>query len=203
MSVRAPRRLGARARRDDGTTLVEAVVGAGLFLVLVFGVLEMGSLMRDRLTATDVTRAGARRASTLGNDLLTDYAVIQAVTQSPAWSGRINYVVVFKAPSFDTPLSAVSATCQAGSPVAGVCNVYRPADFDRPSTDFGCSPTVPSPDRFWCPAGRKVGLTSGTNGPPDYVGVYLNVTHDYLTQLIADSSTIVEQTVMRIEPQEL
>ena len=74
---------------------------------------------------------------------------------------------------------------------------------DRPESDFGCSGAIPSPDRFWCPAGRKVGLTAGAGGPPDYVGVYVHVTHDYLTKLIANTTTITEQTVMRIEPQEL
>jgi hypothetical protein len=74
------------------------------------------------------------------------------------------------------------------------------ADFNRPSSDFGCSAVLPSPDRFWCPTSRKINAAAATGGPPNYLGVFLSVRHTNISGLFGQSKTFKDQTIIRIEP---
>ena len=57
-----------------------------------------------------------------------------------------------------------------------------------------------APDGNWCPTDRKVAV-GGTNGPPDYIGVWIKVKYDYITGLFpGDGVTFTDTTVMRLEP---
>jgi hypothetical protein len=42
---------------------------------------------------------------------------------------------------------------------------------------------------------------SGTGGPPDYLGVWIRVRHDFVTDFFGGSLTITDNAVMRLEPQ--
>jgi hypothetical protein len=135
-------------------------------------------------------------------------------------------VVIYKANTFG---AKPTATCQAGTSVAGVCNVYREQDIRRAFVQaaeldaqeaaeaanqartldtsklwFGCLTTGPnanqSPDRHWCPAGR-VDQRSGNGGAgPDYVGVYIQARHAWVTKMFGSTTTIRDQSVIQIEP---
>src|SRR3546814_3711398 len=93
------------------------------------------------------------------------------------------------------------AGASAAFPAVGACNVYTPSMFgsDDPS-DFDCSSD--SPSRYYCPTGRKV-ATRGVNGPPDYLGIYVHMRHDFLTGLFQDNMTLERTSVVRLEPQGL
>ena len=88
--------------------------------------------------------------------------------------------------------------------ITNVCNVYDAADMRLPKGSFGCRPEQ-SLDRFWCPAalngqdGREV----RASGPPDYVGVYVQTRHDFVTGLFGPGLNLEDELVMRIEPQDL
>lgn len=180
--------------------LVEAAFVAPLFFLLIFGVLEFGLAFKTSLTVSNTSGNAARTASAAGNDALADFAILQEVARA---SGAIDpddiqYIVVFDAGSATgtidvSPLSA----CKSAS-VTGLCNRYTPADFGRPETDFGCSTTTPSPDRFFCPTSRDVALSD----PPDYVGVYVVTRYEYFTGMFGDGRTFAEETIYRIEPRE-
>jgi hypothetical protein len=147
---------------------------------------------------SNTTRASARVASAGGNDSDADYSVIQALSResSAMRASDIQRMVVFKASG---PGDKVPASCAAGNPVAGVCNVYTTADFNRPPSDWGCkSPT--SLDGWWCPTSRKVAITVTNGGPPDYVGVWITANHQFITGLFGPNLTFTDQTVMRVEP---
>ena len=75
--------------------------------------------------------------------------------------------------------------------------MYVAGDFNRPKTDFGCKPTN-NLDRFWCPTNREV----RASGPPDYVGVYVEARHDFITGLFGPGMTLTDEIIMRIEPQD-
>ena len=76
--------------------------------------------------------------------------------------------------------------------------MYTTADFDADVDDFDCSGT--SPDRFWCPTSRKVAV-GGPNGPPDYIGVWIQVKYDFITGLFPGGGmTFDDTTIMRLEP---
>ena len=108
--------------------------------------------------------------------------------------------MVFKATGYNTSLASLNASCAAGTAVTGVCNVYTPTDLNRPSSDFGCSATTPSPDRFWCPTSRKIAASTAGGGPPDYIGVYVKVTHRNIFKIWRSTFTFTDQTIIRIEP---
>ncbi len=196
------RRLLGRRRDEKGVALVEASIISLLFFTLLFGIVESGLAFRDYLTTANISRSGARVASGHGNDVNADYLVVQAVKKATAGLGNatLDYVVVFKATDFNTSLVSLNASCAAGTAVANVCNVYVPSDFTRPTTDFTCSATIPSPDKFWCPTGRKIAASSASGGPPDYIGVYVKVTHRNLFKIWRSTFTFTDQTIIRIEP---
>jgi len=140
-------------------------------------------------------RAGAREASVQGRNADADYQVLQAVkSRTPGLdTNQIVRVVVFKATD---PETQVPATCKTVS-VAGSCNSYSTADLARPSGDFTGSGVAP--DRFWPPSARK----SAVSDPPDYIGVWVEVHHDGLTQFVNLTDDYDDQIVMRIEPEAL
>jgi Flp pilus assembly protein TadG len=195
-------RRRCRLRGDGGVVIVEAGIAALLTVTLLFAVLEFGFGFRDYLTVANITRDGARTGSSRGNDLLADYDIVQAVQRASAGisASQIQYFVVYDAGSFNGSLSSVNSTCEAGTSVQSVCNVYHPSDFARPSTDFGCKVSPPSPDQFWCPSTRRINARVSTGGPPNYLGVYVKVRHDNITGFFGSGYTFTDQTIIRIEP---
>jgi hypothetical protein len=191
------RRHPHRRRRTDerGAAIVEAAISTVLFMTLLFGVIEFGLAFKDYLSMSAAVRDGARVASTQGTSTLTDYQVIQnVIRRMPAVAtGKIQRIVVFKAPSSSSTIDTVNTTCKTAS-VTNVCNSYGPSDLTRPSTDF--TGAAPSPDRYWPPANRKDTLA----GPPDYVGVWVQISHQNITGFLTLSNNFSDQVVMRIEP---
>jgi Flp pilus assembly protein TadG len=197
-------RWRARTRRDEsGIAIVEAAIVSIVFFTVLVGILEFGLAFRDYLTTANITRSGARAASGQGNDSLADYQILQSVKKASSGigNGTIDYIVVFKATSYNSTLASVSTTCEAGTSVSGVCNVYTTADWARPSTDFGCD-NAAEPDFNWCPTTRKIAASSGSGGPPDYVGVYVKMTHRNIFKLFAKTFVFKDQTIIRIEPKQ-
>jgi Flp pilus assembly protein TadG len=184
-----------RQRGDRGAAIVEAAIGTVLFFTLLFGVAEFGLAFKDYLSMSAAVRDGARIATTQGRNTATDFLIIKTVKQRmPAVAtGNIQRIVVFKATGPSSTIDSINATCKTTS-VANVCNSYGPTDFTRPQTDF--TGTTPSPDRFWAPSARKDALS----GPPDYVGVWVQISHKGITGLMKLSDTYSDDVVMRIEP---
>jgi hypothetical protein len=202
-SETAPPAKRLRRRGDErGVAIVEASIVSILFFTLLFGVMEFGLAFRDYLTTANITRTGARTASGHGNEAQADYIILQSIKKAAVGKGNgtIDYIVVFNAGSYNAPLATVNPACAAGTPVAGTCNVYTPADWNRPSTDFGCKPAVPSPDLSWCPTTRKISASVASGGPPDYIGVYVKFTHNNIFKILKPQFVFRDQTIIRIEP---
>ena len=189
----------ARRRRDDrGAVIIEAAVVAPVFFLFLFAILEFGVAMRSYLALSNAVREGAREASVEAADSDADFSVVSIVNSAGAVipDSRIERFVVYHASG---PDQEPSAACQAGTPssVAGQeCNVYTAADFARPESEFGCDVLIPSPDRFWCPTGRETSRAA----PPDWVGVWMQVRHPWVTGLFGPELTMTDHLVMRIEP---
>lgn len=189
---------GRRARDDRGAVIVEAAVIAPLFFLLLFAILEFGIAMRSYLALSNAVRDGAREASVEANETDADYSAVNLVGSAGAVipDGRIQRIVVYHAAG---PGAEPSAGCKAGIPSSTPgqeCNVYTAADFGRAATDFGCDPVVPSPDRFWCPSDREI----ARSGPPDWVGVWMQIDHPWVTGLFGSGLTMTDHQVLRIEP---
>ena len=196
-----------RHRRCDGergATLVESAIITPILLLFVFGIFEFGFAFRDYLAVANTTRDAAREASVAGNVDDADYRMLRAVERAAAAlpDGAIDRIVIWEASG---PKDTVPSGCANGTPQSGVCNVYSHADLTIPEIEFGCqwtgnSPPDPydSPDRFWCPDDREVSVGSGL----DYVGIYIRITHTYITGLFGDSVVFEDQLILKVEPQE-
>ena len=195
-----------RGRGDQGATLVESALITPVLLLFIFGIFEFGFAFRDYLAVANVTRDAAREASVAGNVLDADYRVLRAIDRASAAlpDGAIDRIVVWEATG---PTQDVPAGCKSGTPDDGTsgsyCNVYADADLNRPEVEFGCQEIAAgdpydSKDRFWCPRDRDVSAGSGL----DYVGIYVEITHQYITGLFGDSVVFEDQMILKVEPQE-
>lgn len=177
--------------------MTEAALISPVFFMLLFGVIEMALMFQSKLTVTNAARDSARTAASAGNDVDADWRILQTIKQTYAPSIRddIVRIVVFKAT--DTS-SQPTPTCAAGtaSSSSPQCNVYVPSDLDRPVTDFVCAANTL--DWFWCP-------TTGTNRDTrlsslGYIGVYIEMKHDYVTGFFGSQRSFKETVVFRFEP---
>ncbi len=172
--------------------------------------MELGYAYFGKLTVEHMSIAGARSASGSANDYLSDFNTLQSINDAKTSMGAssINKIVIYRAAS---PSDRVPTACKSGpvtntSTVRG-CNYYTGADLALASTQFGCvgppGPTTKK-DNYWCPTTRKSALQSTNgNGPPDYVGVYVEATHRNLIGLFGKTFTFSNDTVIRIEPRTL
>jgi hypothetical protein len=196
--------------RQRGAVLIEAAIIAPIAFALVFGAMELGYAYYGKLTVEHMSIAGARAASGSANDYLADYNMLQAVSSAKTSmaASAINKIVIYRA---STPSDRVPTACKTG-PVINTaltrgCNYYTGVDLSLASSQFGCigppGPTTKK-DNYWCPTTRKAALQSTAgNGPPDYVGVYIEGTHRNLIGLFGKTFTFTNDTVIRIEPRTL
>lgn len=184
-------------RSERGASLLESAIVFPIFALLLFAILEFGLGFNSLLSTYDTSRTSARVASAMANEPDSDYVVVRAAVKAAGTSvrGDLRRIVVFRAAGPEATVPDACRTAAVG--VADTCNVYLPADFDAPVEDFGCD--LGERDIFWCPSDRKVALT-GTNGPPDYIGVWVQVEHGMLTGFFGGARQLTDQTVMRIEP---
>ncbi|MEZ5243940.1 MAG: pilus assembly protein [Acidimicrobiales bacterium] len=189
-----------RMRGERGATLVESALITPLLLLFVFGIFEFGFAFRDYLTVSNATHDGAREVSVAGNSADADYRMLRAIQRGSAAlpDDALEQIIVFKATG---PGDSPDPSCFSGSQ-AGLCNVYVPSDFNRAADEFGCngSSTVTpnAPDDAWCPTTRQVSVGTGL----DYVGVWMQTTHTYITGLFGTSVTMDDQIILKVEPQD-
>jgi Flp pilus assembly protein TadG len=90
-----------RRRRENGQTAVELALVLPIFLLLLLGIVQFGSLFRDYIALTDATRIGARQASVArslgGTDTFKTNAVI-ATTKNAGVNLDPNKMTVTVAP---------------------------------------------------------------------------------------------------------
>ena len=185
--------------------MVESAVVTPVLLLFIFGIFEFGFAFRDYLAVANSTLDAAREASVAGNVLDADYRMLRAIDRASAAlpDGAIEEIIIWEASG---PNDSVPGGCLgAATGTDDVCNVYDSSDLNLPEANFGCQWTgntppdpVDSPDRFWCPGDRQVSIGSGL----DYVGVYIRITHEYITGLFGDDVVFEDQMILKIEPQE-
>lgn len=190
------RRRGPLSRSERGAVVVESALALPLFLLLIFGTMEFGLAFRSYLTLSNSTRDAARFAATLGKDADADYQIVQEIVSNiqGMHAGTIQKIIVFKATGPTSSVSSGSlAACKTAS-VFGLCNTYPAASITTDPTKYGCG--YGSVDWNWCPASRKNALSD----PPDYLGVYVEVTHKGITGVIGMTRNFSDEFVVRLEP---
>ncbi len=195
--------------RERGATLVEAAIVTLPFMLVVFAILEFGLAFRTDLTISNASQRASRAASVGGRAPIADFQIVEAVKDGLGDGGMssIERIIVYKAAGPDDP---VPAGCLAiGSPIGsngipGLCNVYGPDAFAAPllladgtdNPEWQC--VAGARDENWCPTTREVSFSLG---PRDYVGVYVETTHQFITGMFQDSVQIDSNTVSRLEPE--
>jgi len=197
------------AANQRGATLVEAAFVTLPFLLVIFAIVEFGMAFRTDLTVDNASQRGSRAASVAGRAPTADFDIITALADGLEDGGleRVERVIVYRAttPSDPIPAGCLAITNPTGpNGMTDQCNVYGPDAFNAPlesspgvdSDEWQCS-TV-ARDRFWCPTSREVSFSAG---PRDYVGVYVETTHQYLTGFFGDDVQLDATTVSRLEPE--
>jgi len=199
----------SRWRNQRGAVLVEAAATATVFFTLLFGVLEAGFLMSDYLATTSGARAATRAATTKGNDADADYSILRQIKRetSALPNANIQSIIIFKAtgPGAAVPSACLTAGLHQGVSNVGTntyCNVYDRTDLTAASTKFGCTTAYPNfYDCGWDPKTRKVAVSTGVT--PDYIGVYIKVTHPAITGFFGKSYSFSSTVVYPLEPRAL
>jgi TadE-like protein len=198
-----------RGRGDRGAILAESALITPFFILLLFGLIEFGGAFRDYLTLANAASQGTRTAAIQNNSTNADWDIVQAVKKaSLAFPvNQIQRIVVFQATGPTTPVPSACKTGSAGSSTAGsACNLFLPADIGQatePSTWLcpGTAAQATNPIAFWCANTRKVNNSDNSGAGPDYVGVYIEVTHPWITGLFGKSITITDTSITKLEPQ--
>lgn len=194
--------------KEKGSAIIEAAFVAPVFFLLIFGIFEFGFLLRNALTVGNATSDAARTASVHGDSADADYLILRSLehTLEPVGLDALDFVVIYRATGPEDTVPPECLVVSQGPAGSILCNRYTASDFFLPLNDPGtglptdtwqCNSPVASVDRYWCPSDRE----SAVNGPPDFVGVYVQLNHDYLTGFIGDSRTLTDNKIVRIEPE--
>jgi len=172
-------------RRERGAAALEFALVAPLFLLVVFGGIEIGLMFRSHLALQDMSRGAARVASIQRNAPDADREILKRVVNgSPTLNGEVTKVIIFHAPTLDATLPA---NCIDGSdnPIsrAGVCNAYGTEFIDVAD---GTTPVI------------TTGLTDTQREQWQNLGVYIEYDYTYVTGFF-DSITLSASTVEVVE----
>jgi Flp pilus assembly protein TadG len=209
--------MTTRCDGDRGSLLPEFALAAPLMVFMLLGIYEFGMGYRERINLTSAVRSAARQATNLGEARQADYEALQGYrsTMARAKNITVNKVVIYKATSGGAPTDASCFSLAAltnGNGVDNHCNIYSNNQLQNlgatyvthfagtgTNIDNDCASTAW--DRWWCPAIDPGGdRVSEQGGPPDYLGVYTEVTYESYTGLLPGSVTMTDRAVMRIEP---
>lgn len=224
------RRHRRRGDGERGAAIVETGLIFPLFAFLVFGVIELGSLLSTYSAAANAVRAGGRMASVQGSDGSADQATLARVAQEAQAinDGEIRYVIIWEAsgPDATLPAGCETAAESLGSAntssqgVTGSCNIYAypqapggafdmatgQASNPDPMFYFGCTNVSQSGTKVdcnWQPQTRETVISPRGVTPvlsPDFVGVYIAVEYEYITGLLGVSRTITDNSITLLEP---
>jgi len=203
-SRRAPRSVPSRrCSNDRGAILAESALITPLFIFIIFGIIEFGGAFRDYLTLSNAASQGTRTSAIQNSSDTADWNTLQAIKRASKAVPltQFNKVVIFKATG---PTSSVPVACKT-SGQAGVCNLFQQSDLQLSTTPAGWDCTKPAsasnPIAYWCSTTRKVNLSDNSGAGPDYVGIYIEMTHPWITGLFGQSIVMSDTSITKLEPQ--
>ena len=212
MLLRRRRRTRDTARhdraqcRERGASVVEAALITPLFLLLVFGIIEVGSYLFDLTSVRAAARDGAREGSASASDATADRNVLVIARRGLGGvKNHIDGIIVFKATSSSSvvPPSCVAALASGLRGVADLCNIYRKADLVNPDIlNFGTAAQDCAAgtkwDRCW-PATERNDVLTRTSSP-DFLGVYIRADHRSISGIIP-VRTVTASIIVPLEAQ--
>lgn len=183
-------RGGGRQRKsgEGGSAAVEAALVTPLVMALLFGIIELGFLFKDYLAAAGAVRSGVRIASaTPRNATFAQVAADKVALAGGAMNlNDVQQLWVYKADTAtEMPFGFTDFTS------CTVCVTFR--------WDSGTQKFVKLTDN-WQALDQNACSSSSLTGPPDRIGVYLELKHDAFTGLVFNTVTISEASIMTLEP---
>lgn len=178
--------LRSRAKPESGATLVEFALVLPILLLVLISIFEIGAAFRNYLTASYMTREGARMSAFLGTHINADCDMITglAATMSAGDIARLNNIQIFRADS-------------AGNQVMADTNTFTFTGAD-PTNCAHWSSVV-----NWPSTSRQTDVSSTGTPPLDVIGVRLTITQSWMTGFppYSGNYTINENTIVRMEPE--
>jgi len=177
-----------RTSGERGAAAVEAAIVTPLVLALVFGIIELGFVFKDYVAAGGAVRAGVRIAS--ANPRTSTYATLAASSVARTGGAMnlrdVQQLWVYKVDTVtDKPIGFTDfANCT-------VCVKFR--------WDNGTKAFVVTSDN-WPASTQNACSSRSLGGPPDRIGVYVQLKHDSLTGLVFDTMNISESSILTLEP---
>ncbi len=202
----------ARRRRDDGAVAVEAALVLPILVILVFGIIEFGFVLRDYAGISSLVRTGSRIAS-VGADHgpgtcetgptappcspSASPALAQEAADAIQRSGQasnpdqIDYILVYKANSkgFPGPEGNLTVPSDCSGTPNCVKFVWRDS-LDAFRYNSGS----------WDSRNISACFPGSATYPMERVGVYMKATHPMLTGLFGSSVSLTDRAVMDFEP---
>ena len=204
----------ARSKTEAGASVVEAALVLPLFVLLIFSIIEAGSMFLNLSAVRTASREDAREASAAASSATADQTTLIASMKSLGQlSGSLEGIIVFKAENVSSvvPQQCLDALANgtagvniaAASPLPAIkCNVYLATQIRNPEiTKFGASTSNSDPafwDSHWAPIDRNEVLTPTSS--PDYVGVFVKVKSAGATGLLPKRD-MTAVNIFQIEPQ--
>ena len=180
-----------RGPGQRGSTAVEAAIITPLVMALLFGIIELGFLLKDYLAAAGAVRSGVRMASATPRNA----TFAQATADKVALAGGamnlndVQQLWVYK-------VEPACPTCALTDKPVGY------PDFSGCLTcvkfTWNGIKFVKTGTEDW-PADSQNACSSSTERP-DRIGVYLELKHDAFTGLVFNTVTISEASIMSLEP---
>jgi TadE-like protein len=189
MNLRGSKSSGKSGRSERGASAVEAAIVTPVVMLMIFGIIELGFLFKDNIAAMGAVRAGVRMAS--ANPRYASYA--QAAANQVALTGTamnlkdVQQMWVYKVNLLDDKPFGKSDFLHS----CDYCVQFR---WDVPTKKFiSISDTWPAISQNAC-------SSMSPGGPPDRVGVYLQLKHYGFTNFVFGSVNISEDSIMTFEP---
>lgn len=178
-----------RRSNERGASAVEAAIVTPMVFALFFGIIELGFLFKDYLAVAGAVRAGVRMASAnpRTSTFAQDAADHVALTGGAMNLNDIQQLWVYKV---DTNLLSDKPIGYSDFRRCDVCVKFK---WDAPTKTF-----IPTSDTW--SASTQNACSSSNGGPPDRIGVYINLKHDGFTKFVFTSVNISEASIMTLEP---
>ena len=200
------RRLKGGNRGQRGAVLVEAAFVLPILVLLVFGIIDYGFVLKDYQSLASATRSGARTASAEARGASYDTDASTAVaTAMKALQGNDTPQIleIFQAdPATGLPYNSAKTGDEA-LPLATCshCSYYT---WNSATTSWNAANPRNWPGSGSSSAQDACAYNSSTNpNGPDTLGVYLKVSHKMFTGLFGNTRTLTDKTDIKLEPQPL
>jgi hypothetical protein len=174
---------------EGGAAAVEAALVTPLVMALFFGIIELGFVFKDYLAVAGAVRAGVRIAS--ANPRTSTFAQL-AANDVALTGGAMNFndvqqLWVYKVdPVLNTPVGFTDfSNCT-------VC-----VKFHWNGASFVQNTGGPEQ---WLATSQDACSAQSAGGPPDRIGVYLQLKHYAFTKLIFTSVNIADASILTLEP---